>query len=452
MLKSNLLILTGLLLIGSTGPAFSMSFEEALSETYKTSPVLLAERANARAQDELLPQAQAGWRPQISLEGEIDSAYQNVRVQNNSLLKGKETPKGISAQVIQPLFSGFKTVSGIKQAKGAIRLAHTSLLNVEQSVLSQAAISYMDVVEAEAVLDLQIKNEKVLRRHLKSTKDKFKYGTLTKTDLAQSEARLERATASRIEAEGDLQVKRATYQRVVGKLPVKLQEKTKLDAFLPTSKAEALSLAFQYNPSYLMAKEQEKVALYQVEMMKGDLMPSVNMIASVGRKWDTTQGYDDMDYWQVGANLSVPLYQGGGEYAKIREAKQKANQARILIEKARKAVKEGVTQSWEMLKSTQAAEKAIESQIKASKSALEGVRREADVGQRTVLDVLDAEQEYLDTRVSLVKAKRNETVAKVSLLEAVGRLSAKTLKLKVTAYDPKIYSNKAKGKWIGTGI
>ena len=437
--------------------ARSESFRDALSYAYESNPTLAAHRVYLKAVDETVTQAKTGYRPQVYLQGTVARGYQNLESdklfgQTGGKSKIHDTPSSASAQVVQPLFSGFSTVSQVKTAESNVLAERSNLIATEQSVLQAAAVAYVNVVQAEAVLDLQTNNEQVLERHLQSTKDKFRFGEVTKTDVAQSEARLAGARSARIKAQGDLQIAKAQYQNIVGRLPENLEDKINLNHLLPSSLEEAIELALYANPSVQQAKHQETAARYAVNTAKGDLMPSIDLTAEAGKQWNQLAGYDEVDFRQVGASLKVPLFQGGGDYAKIREQKQLANRSRIMLEKVKIDVIEQATQSWEQWQTAKAEIVSIQSQIEASKSALDGVQREAEVGARTVLDVLDAEQEYLDTRVSLVRANSDELIAKVNLLSSVGKMTAQNLNLNVETYNPNAYYDEVQGKWFGTGI
>lgn len=430
---------------------------EALAYTYETNPTLEANRAYLRSVDERVGQAKAGWRPTLSLAG--NAAYSEQQFKNYPGLADFDYDNdsydaGVS--LIQPVFSGFKTVSGVNYAETIVKQEQENLKSTEQSVLLNSAIAYVDVITQRAVLDLQKNQEQVLARHLKSYQKRFEVGDLTKTDVAQSEARLEGAKTNRIVAEGDLETANAAYISLIGKKPPQKTTVNELGGFLPKSLSECLNEMKENNPSLKAAEFADEASQYNISLQKGDLLPELNVSAGTGFQWgqplpqlnDKYDGY----YWQVGAQLSVPLYQGGGEYAKVREAKQLANQARINLEQVKRDLIRSTTQAWEQYRSTKSSIESIKAQIKASKMALDGVIREADVGSRTVLDVLDAEQEYLNNRVQLVQAERNMTVAALSLLSAMGHMTASSLKLNVAQYNPQDYYENVSSKLIGTGI
>ena len=437
--------------------AHAESLFEALAYTYETNPTLEANRAYLRSVDERVGQAKAGWRPNLSAVGNAtytDQRFKNYPGMDDFDYDNDAYDAGLS--LTQPIFSGFKTVSGVNYAETIVKQERENLKSTEQAVLLNSAVAYVDVITQRAVLELQKNQEQVLARHLKSYQKRFEVGDLTKTDVAQSEARLEGAKTNRIVAEGDLETANAAYVSMVGRKPPEKTRVNDLDKFLPKTLSECLDIMRTTNPSLKAAEFADEASQYNITLQRGDLLPELNVNAGAGYQWGQPlpQLDDKYDghYWQIGANLTVPLYQGGGEYAKVREAKQLANQARINLEQVKRDLVKSTTQAWEQYRSTKSSIESIEAQIKASKMALDGVIREADVGSRTVLDVLDAEQEYLNTRVQLVQAERNMTVAALNLLSAMGHMTAGSLKLNVAQYNPEDYYENVSTKLIGTGI
>ncbi len=457
MRKTLKIVLLSCSMFVMTCTAYAESLFEALAYTYETNPTLEANRAYLRSVDERVGQAKAGWRPNLSAVGNAtytDQRYKNYPGVDDFDYDNDMYDAGLS--LTQPIFSGFKTVSGVDYAETVVKQERENLKNTEQAVLLNSAVAYVDVITQRAVLELQKNQEQVLARHLKSYQKRFEVGDLTKTDVAQSEARLEGAKTNRIVAEGDLETANAAYVSMVGRKPPEKTRVNDLDKFLPKTLSECLDVMRANNPALKAAEFADEASQYNITLQRGDLLPELNVNAGAGYQWGQPlpQLDDKYDghYWQVGANLKVPLYQGGGEYAKVREAKQLANQARINLEQVKRDLVKSTTQAWEQYRSTKSSIESIEAQIKASKMALDGVIREADVGSRTVLDVLDAEQEYLNNRVQLVQAERNMTVAALNLLSAMGHMTAGSLKLNVAQYNPQDYYENVSSKLIGTGI
>ena len=430
---------------------------EALAYTYETNPILQAQRAYLRSVDEKVAQAKAGYHPYVGVEASAthtDQKFKDYPKVNDFDYDNDMYDAGIVLQ--QSVFSGFKTSSSVDLAEANVLKEREVNRSVEQNVLLSASIAYVDVIRDRAVLELQKNQEQVLKRHLESYKKRYKVGDLTKTDVAQSEARLEGAKANRITAQGNLDTSIAAYVSLIGKKPDKKIEMDDYESLLPKTLKEALDKMTETNPELKASEYAQEASEHNVSLQEGSLLPEVTVNAGAGYQWGqplpTIDDNYNGQYWQVGARLSVPLYQGGVEYSKVREAKQLSNQARITLEQVKRDLTKKTTQAWEQYQSAKSAITSIKAQIKASKMALDGTIREADVGSRTVLDVLDAEQEYLIYRVSLVTAERDMTVASLNLLALTGNMTADSLKLKVTLYEPKDHYDEVEGKWIGTGI
>ncbi|MEQ8196253.1 MAG: TolC family outer membrane protein [Rhodospirillales bacterium] len=441
-------------LLTTISPVKAEDIKEALSKAYLNNPTLQAERAGVRATDEGVPQALSNWRPSITASGDLtrQDTFSSTRAGEASSAKEQiRTPRGVELEITQPLFRGFRTLAATRKAENTVRAARAKLLSVEQTVLQSAAARYMDVVRDQAVLALNINNEQVLRRQLEATQDRFQVGEVTRTDVSQSEARLAGANADRIQAEGDLETTRAAYKNVVGAYPEKLISPSEKDlgAKFPKSKAEAMELAKDNHPDVLEALYNDRSARDNVAEIRGELLPTVNLFGSSAYREENNGNLSRRAERVVGAELSVPLYQSGSVYSRIRAAKQQASQNRILIEQARRNVIEAASRAWDTLVTTRARVKSFESQVNANQIALDGVRRENQVGSRTVLDVLDAEQELLNSRVSLVRAKRDVIVAIFDLMAATGQLTAGDLNLKASPYDPTKHYEEVRGKWFG---
>ena len=442
------------ILCAVSGATMADTLPEVMAYTYEQSLSLTAARAGLKAADEKVAQAKSGYRPLVV--GEADAArarYKNTY--DNAALSYKQktylNPTDVSLSFVQPVFSGFSTVNAVQAAKDTVRAGRSDLLNTEQAILLDTAAVYMDVIRDEAVLNLRKNQEKVLKEHLSSYRKKLKAGVLTKTDVSQAEARSAGATAARIAAEGQLQVSKANFFSVVGMEPHDLKDVKETPYIPPETLDKAMDQALSDNPKIKAAEYAMKAAGSTVKAKKGALLPQVNLNGAVGRQKEHIS-IKQSDYWQIGANLTVPLFQSGREYADVREARQLENKYRILWTKTSQDVRAETIAAWERYNAVKAQISSIKKQIEASKIALNGVIREANVGSRTVLDVLDAEQEHLDNQVALVQAHREEIVSSYALMAAVGKLNPEALNLSVQAYDPKDYYESVKNKWIGYDI
>ena len=434
--------------------AFAENLTDVLVYSYKNNLTISAERAGQRATDEMVAKAKSGYRPTVVAEGNVGRSYNKLDYTNPLLDDGEkfyQNPMAAQVKFVQPVFSGLSTVNSVQAAKNQVKASRHALVNTEQMVLLDTVAVYMDVIRDKAVLELQENQEKVLKQHLASYRKRFKAGDLTRTDVAQSEARASGATAARIAAQGQLKVSEANFFSVVGENPGALDDVDQIGFSLPTTMKEALDLALKNNPKILAANYAKESAKYAVKAKKGALVPSVNVGGAAGRQKENVS-VDKDDYWQLQANVTIPLYQSGVEYADIRQAKQTENKYKILWTKTLQDVHAEVVAAWENYTASKAQMESIRSQIKASEMALKGVIREAKVGARTVLDVLDAEQEHLDNQVMLVKTHRDEIVSAYALMSAIGGMNPSGLGLPVDAYDPKEYYESVKNKWIGYGI
>lgn len=432
----------------SPGIAPAQSLEQAFIAAYANNPTLMAQRATARATDEEVSQALGNWRPSVSLSGDAarSSTFNNTRTTTpNSQIR---SPRGAEINVTQPVFRGFRTVSAVREAKNSVRAERARLMDVEQTVLVDVAAAFMDVVRDQAVLDLNINNEQVLKRQLEATRDRFQVGEITRTDVHQAEARLAGATADRVTSEGDLETSRAAYINVVGASPGRLEQPAAI-AGLPDSKGKAIELARQYYPTVVAAQFDERVARERVRGVRGELLPTVSLVGKLSRDLESSSNRSRADEGSITAQVSIPIFQQGIVYSRLRQAKQTAGAERLQVDQARRNAIEKASRAWDTLSAARARIKSFSAQVQANEVALEGVQREAAVGSRTVLDVLDAEQELLDAKVNLVRAERDQTVAAVELRAAAGELTARGLNLQVDYYDPRAHYQEVRDKWAG---
>jgi outer membrane protein len=439
------------LMIGQ-GAAIAQSLEEALAKAYVNNPTLRAARAELRATDEGVPQALSGWRPTLELNYDIGKTHSaSAGGGNSSSGNQNRTPKTGSVSIEQNLFQGFQTVSGTAEAEQDVKAQRARLASTEQTVLFNAATAYMDVVRDGAVLNLNVSNERVLGRQLQATRDRFEVGEVTRTDVAQAESRLSSAKADRIQSEGDLVRSRARFLQVIGDMPETLKPAKTLGG-LPTSEKVAIDLARAENPDVIAAKFEENSSKSAIKTAEGALLPTVDLVGQLRRSDQASSPSSRSETASITAQLVVPLYQAGAVTSRIRQAKQVWSQRKRELDVAMWAATQGATDAWQTLETAQAQIAAFAAAVRAGEIALEGVRQEAQVGSRTVLDVLDAEQELLNARVSLVRAERDAVVASVDLRRAVGTLQASKLKLAVDPYDPEKNYRAVRGKWLGTKI
>lgn len=440
--------LSALLLVS---PASAESLTDALAAAYQSNPDLLSARAQQRATDEQVPQALSGWLPTVTAQGSYGAARKRFATTSGAALATTHTrPLTGAVTLDQNIFASGRTVASTNAAEYTVAAGRDVLLNAEQQTLLNAVTAYMDVIAGEGVVELTKNNVDVLTRQLAATKDRFRVGELTRTDVAQSEARLSGSRTALAQAEAQLTAARSAYAKVIGHAPGTL-EKPATNNLVPQSEEQAREAALASNPVIQAARNTEKARRSAVSVAKTALLPSIDLQAQYSYGRETTTGIHHGDESSVVGVLTIPLFQGGAEYSKIREAKELHSQSMIEIAVAERAVSESVANAWEAVRSARASINSSEEQVKANEIALEGVKQEEEVGSQTTLDVLNAEQELLNARVTLVSAQRNLAVADYGLLASTGQLTAKSLKLPVKYYDPKDNYDDVHYKFIGYG-
>jgi outer membrane protein len=440
-------------LIYGAAEANADSLQDALVETYGTNPQLLAERANLRSVDENVPQALSGWRPTVQFTGSAGFQHvENTPPVPSSGIPGHADfqPKTVDLNVTQPVYQGGRTVALTAAAEQQVQAERARNLALEGTVFFSVVQAFFDVVRDQAVVELNVNNEQVLRRQLEATNDQFRVGSVTRTDVAQAEARLASARASRQQAEGNLAISRSSYLRLVGQAPARLSAPA-LHPVLPTTRAEAVAMATTKNPNVIAALYNEDAARSTVTATRAQLLPSLNIVGDVNRGQETVVNGRETTTGSVVARVTMPLYEGGQIYSQTRQAQEKLAQSLGLTDDARRTAVQAAIQAWETIQSAGASAFSLQATIRAAEIALEGVRQEAQVGSRTVLDVLNQEQELFADRVQLVQSQHDLGVAEFNLSQQIGTLSAVDLGLPVPLYDVRAHYNSVRTKWIGFG-
>ncbi len=441
-------------LIVSGQAALATTLPEALARAYATNPQLNAERARQRATDESVPQAKALERPQVSASGTVGAqTAENI----GPLSPGRSStsyPRTATLTATQPVFTGFKSDNSIKQAETSIRAGRETLRNVEQTILQNAASAYMDVLRAEALVELNRSNVVFLTETLRATRDRFNVGEVTRTDVAQAEARLARGQSDLDNAISTLQSARANYRQIIGIEPTRLMPGQPVDRLLPPTLDAAIALGRREHPLILAASFNVDSAQYGVKVAESNLMPTVNLQGSLSRSYDAGGGtsvatVSRQDSASILGVLSIPIYNGGQTYSQVRQAKESLGQQRLLLDLAREQIQASVVTSWGALEAARAQVAASEAEVRSAEIALAGVREEARVGQRTTLDVLNAQQDVVNARSRLVQAQRDRVVASYTVLAAVGRLGPTVLALPVREYKPAVHYEIVRDKWFG---
>jgi TolC family type I secretion outer membrane protein len=431
--------------LAGAAPGQAQSIEEALVAAYLTNPDLEAQRAALRATDELVPQALSDWRPTVAVNSEAVRANIDTPAGDGNLSSAEA-----SFALDQQIYNGGETVANTERAEALVRAERARLVAFEQNVLLDAATVYTNLLAAEAVLDFAIQNENRLRRQLQATQDRFDVGEVTRTDVAQAEARLSGATADRVRAEGELAAARSDYRRVINQEPGRLVVPEPLRA-LPPSEATAQQLAEVANPNITVAQFDLTAARADVNISEAALLPRLSVRGELTYAHEPTLTLDSQRDASIGANLIVPLYQGGGEYARVRQSKQTVRQRQDDLEAAFRAVRNEVTAAWQAFLTATTQISSISEQVRANLIAVEGARQEALVGQRTTLDVLDQESDLFQSQVNLVQARRDQIVASYRVKASVGELTVVGINLPVEPYDPDAYYLDVRDRLIGLG-
>ena len=426
-------------------PAGATTLAEALAAAYSNSPELNAARAGLRATDEGVPQAKSGYRPSIFANADAGVEY------TNSSAGGSSTtyPRGVGVTIEQPIFLGFRTKNSVKAAESAVRAGRESLRNTEQNVLLDAVTAFMDVAQAQAILSLRSQNLEFLREQVRASNDRLNVGEGTRTDVAQTNAALSLGLSDYSAAAATLAAANATYQMVIGRPPDTIGAVKSVDALLTRSLDAAIAMAHKNHPAILAAFFNIDVSSFNVKVIEGEFLPRVTLEGDISHRDDTGASGSWSDSASIVGRLSVPIYQAGEPDARARAARETLGQRRIEHDLTRDQVRQAAVASWSQLDAAKAQIEAADAQVAAQQLVLSGVIEERNVGQRTTLDVLDAQQDLLGAREAQVTARRNRVVAAYSVLATIGGLSASNLGLAVAIYDPKEHHRQVRDKWGG---
>ena len=430
--------------------AAAQTLEDALVYAYQNNPALQAQRARLRAVDEEVPAALAGWRPTVEIAGDIGASYSRTDGMVPNAGSHTTAPHGVGLTATAPLYQGGRVSAQIDSAENRVNAGRAQLQAVEQSILLDTVTAYMDVLRFLSEIELSRSSERVVRRQLQAAMDRLEVGEVTRTDVAQAEARLAQAGAERVAAEGGMMSARAMYQQVTGQVPSTLSWPP-VPMGLPESEEDALAAANDANPSITAASFIAQAAQADIGAASAALRPQISIVGDLRQRFDNSNLIDQTTDASIRASVRVPLYQGGAANARIRQSKQIAAQRLLELDESRRTVQEMVAQAWRALTSARAQIAAFESQVAAAAVALDGVEQETRVGLRTTLDVLDAEQEHFKAQIDLVRAQREEIVAAYQLKAAIGALTAQQLGLPVDLYDPEAYYRSVReepGEWL----
>lgn len=421
----------------------------ALAKAYQNNSQLNSSRAGVRVTDESVAIAKSGWRPTINGSASIDYSTTRRNSSTSHLTTGS-----FGIEIRQSLFDGFQTKNNVAAAEARVRASNESLRNTEQNILFNAASAYMDVIRDRQIAALRERNLQFLGEQVRAARSRFDVGEGTRTDVAQADASRSAALAQLAAARAAALSSAAIYRQLIGDEPKNLKAASPLAKLLPRSLDSAAAMAAEQHPAIQATEHLVDAAGFSVKSAEGALLPQLSASAGISQSHrDTTPGPGVQDGWttsaNIGASLVVPIYQGGRASATVRQSKESLGQARIEVDVSRDQVRAAVTSAWTQYTAAREAVDANRQVISAAQLALNGVIEERNVGQRTTLDVLNAQQDVIDAQINLANAERDVVVASYAILSAAGNLSVDRLNLQVTKYDPTEHYNAVKDKWIG---
>ncbi|HTV44627.1 MAG TPA: TolC family outer membrane protein [Stellaceae bacterium] len=440
-------------------PAQAQTLTQALAEAYNTNPQLLAQRALLRATDEQVPQALSGWRPTVTVTGQVGGARSSIFTPATGVPVLPHTTtydtfyqNSLGLQVTQPVYSGGRTIAQTREAINTVEATRAQTLAVETSVFQAVAQAYLDVVRDQALVEVDRNNVEVLSKQLEATQDRFRVGEVTRTDVAQAESSLAQAQGTLTAAQGTLAQSRAEYVRAVGQEPGRLLLPRDRPA-LPATREEAQTLAADDNYSVIAANFAELASRDNVSATRDQLRPQISLVGNLTRLVapSVTLAGSREEEAAITAQMTVPLYEAGAIYSQTRQAEQTVGQRRSQVDDARRAAVQTATDAWETLKAARASIASFSAAVRAAQIALVGIQQEALVGTATTLDVLVQNQQLLTTQEQLIVAEHDAALAEFNLAASIGRLVAPELHLPVQLYDMERHYKEVKDKWIGFG-
>lgn len=439
-------ILSGVLALAS--PAVAESINGALAKAYQNNSSLNYSRAGVRVTDEGVAIAKSGWRPRVGATGSVGASRQfgNVDITTGSM--------GI--QIEQSLFDGFQTGNNVAAAEARVRASNESLTNTEQDILLNAATAFVDVIRDRRIAVYRERNLEFLGEQVRAASSRFEVGEGTRTDVAQAQATQAAAQAQLSAARAQALASEAAYLSFIGDRPGRLDAPSPVNRLLPANLEQAMAIALQEHPAIKATQHLVDAADFSVKVAEGAMLPQVSAQAGISTGFrdsslpGVTGGYSRTDSAAVGLNLTVPIYQGGRASAQVRQAKESLGQTRIQVDVTRDQVRQAVTSYWTSYISTQQVISAQRELVSAAQLALNGVIEERNVGQRTTLDVLNAQADVISAQINLAVAERDLVAASYAILSAIGRLSPERLGLSVASYNPREHYDAVKDKWYGT--
>ncbi|SJM34052.1 TolC family outer membrane protein [Mesorhizobium delmotii] len=432
----------------------------ALSKAYQNNSELNSARAGVRVTDESVAIAKSGWRPTITGSADIDYSSDHFNARGNvpgANRSTRLTTGNFGVQIDQTLFDGFQTRNNVAAAESQVRASFESLRNTEENTLFNAASAYMDVIRDRQVAVLTEQNLQFLTEQARAARSRFEVGEGTRTDVAQADAERSSAVAELAAARAQALASAATYRQIVGDEPGRLRAASPLSKLLPSNLDAAIAIAASEHPAILSTQHLVDAAAFSVKSAEGALLPQLSASAGVSSDYRRTSPGGDLgtgddgttNSANIGATLTIPIYSGGRTSAIVRQNKESLSQARIEVDVSRDTVRQAVTSAWTQYIAAQQTVVANRQVIAAAQLALSGVIEERNVGQRTTLDVLNAQATLITAKINQASSERDLVVASYAILSAIGRLSVDRLALQVTKYRPEEHYNAVKDKWFG---
>jgi outer membrane protein len=438
-------VVGGLLLFALGPSASAETITQALASAYSSNPEINSARAQTRADDENVPLARSGRLPVISLFSTVTGRHTT-----NSLVADQTTlDSTYGLTVSQSIFTGFRVRNALREAEAGVLASRELLRNTVQNVLFDAAQAYMDVLRDIQILDIRRSNVLFLEEQVRAANERFNVGENTRTDVAQARARLASARSAVSLAEANLATSRATYRQVIGHEPSGLAEAFPYHGLIPGSLGQAIATGQNGHPVILATISQADAQAFAVKQIEGELLPTVSVEGTVQHA-ESYDGPVDPNSATIVGRLSIPLYQGGAVAARVRQSKELLGLRKIEIDVARDQVRAAVVSAWAQADASEGAIDAAGEGVKAAEIALSGVQEEQRVGQRTTLDVLNAQQELLSSRETLIVARHDRVVAYFSVLSAMGKLTGEALSLPAPLYDPSEHYRAVHNRLAGT--
>lgn len=439
--------MAGLAAIAIIGPVSAETLQDAIQTAYLNNPQLEAQRRTSDIAQEQLAQAKAQWRPNVSASG----SYGYESVDSTRAFSANLGDRPISTAQLQatlPIYAGGRIKSGIRSAKAGIGQANAQLEGTSQDLILQVITAYVDVIRDRETVTIRQNSVELLLEQVRASRDRFEVGEVTRTDVAQSEARLEGSRAALAGAEAQLEASLALYAFLVGAEADMLAPPPPAPV-LPASVEQAISVGLSQNPDLQASVFGERVATEGVKSAYGSLKPTLSIVASASQQETYIDDFRDTNL-SATAQASVPLFQGGLIRSQVRSAKIQRDQARLLTDNIERQIRAQVAQGWFRHVAALRAIEASERQVEAAEIAYDGAKEELAVGVRTTLDVLDQEQQLLEARLNLIQSQRDAYVAAHQLLRAMGALNLENLNLSVAMYDPNDYGDKVRRNWLLT--